>query len=349
MTEHLASALARHPREVLVVQPTPIRRLHGVEAFFAGALADTRIFVKRDDLMEIGGGGNKLRKLEFLIGDAKSKGADTIITVGGRQSNHARLTAAVCARLGLSCELVLTRVVPRYDIEYEQGGNVLLDDILGATVHDLPASEDALAHALRRADALRSQGRICYVAPSGGSSPVGCLGYAACAREIAVQERELGVSFDRVIVPNGSSGTHAGLAAGFVVLGRPASVVRSFSVLAEEDITQATTLQKTRETLTLLGDATELGFGDVPVSGRHRGAGYGIPTDGMVEAVRLMARKEGLFLDPVYSGKAFAGLLDDIGRGADPGGRNILFVMTGGSPGLFAYRDALQSTHTNGM
>ena len=266
---------------------------------------------------------------------------DTVITVGGRQSNHARLTAAAAARLGLRCELVLTQLVPRLDEDYQYNGNILLDDLFGAHVHDLPGTANALDQANERAALLRAEGRRVYVTPAGGSSPVGCLGYAVCAHEILAQSQAMGVAFDRILVPNGSSGTHAGLAAGLVAMGVSPSLVRSFAVLATEEDTRATTIEKTRETLQGLGQELSFDDAEIDVVGSERGTGYGMPTPSMLAALDLMASREGLLLDPVYSGKAFAGLLAAIRNGDYRSGQNILFVMTGGTPGLFAYRDAL--------
>ena len=334
-------AIARLPRVALMSAPTPIQRLARIEAALGERLGGVRLYAKRDDAMALGGGGNKLRKLEFLLGDATGQGADTIITVGGRQSNHARLTAAAAARLGLRCELVLSQMVSRDDADYQQNGNVLLDRLFGATLHDLPGSADALDFATARATALRAQGRRAYVAPAGGSSPVGCLGYAACAREIEAQSRAMGVRFDQIIVPNGSSGTHAGLAAGLVALGLPGSRVKSFSVLADLETARRATIDKARATLALLDGDAAIDEAQIKVDGSQRGASYGVPTQAMVEAVRLMASREGLLLDPVYSGKAFAGLLAAIDEGQFASGANLLFIMTGGTPGLFAYRSEL--------
>jgi D-cysteine desulfhydrase len=330
--------IERHRRVSLLDGPTPIQRLGRLEAALGTAAANIGLYAKRDDFMSLGGGGNKLRKLEFLLGAALDEGADTLITMGGRQSNHARLTAAAAARVGLACELVLARVVPREDVDYVENGNILLDDLFGAVVHDLPGSAAALACAQERAAALCAEGRKAYLIPTGGSSPIGTLGYAVCAAEIARQSLELGVEFDHVIVPNGSSGTHAGLAAGYAVLGRPVRTIKSFAVLADEAATHAATLDKARATLALLDPAATIVDDDIVISGSERGRGYGIPTAAMVEAVRLIATTEGLLLDPVYSGKAFAGLVALIRSGAIEPGSNILFVMTGGTPGLFAYR-----------
>jgi len=329
--------LSGFPRLPLLDGPTPIQELKRLSAGLGGV----RVFVKRDDFMPIGGGGNKLRKLEFLLGQARAEGADTIITMGARQSNHARLTAAAAARAGFACELVLPRVVARSDDAYVHNGNVLLDNLFGARVHDLAGDADVAGFVAERVESLAREGRKAYFAPVGGSNAIGCLGYAACALEIEEQVADVGVEFSRVVVANGSSGTHAGLAAGFALTPNGAAFVKSYAVYYPADKTAKITLGIARDVLALVSPASELGEADILVDGAHRGEGYGIPTAGMVDAVRLMARKEGLLLDPVYSGKAFAGLLHDIHNGVYRPGDAVLFVMTGGVPGLFAYRSAL--------
>jgi L-cysteate sulfo-lyase len=220
--------LSRFPRHALLEGPTPIQHLARLSARLGGA----DIYVKREDLTGLGCGGNKLRKLEFLIGEALARGADTIITVGARQSNHARLTAAAAARVGLQCELVLTRTVPRSDHDYMENGNVLLDALFDARVHDLPGTANAQRFAEERANELLAQGRNVYVCPLGGSSPIGCLGYADCAAEIVAESHAQNVAFDRIVVPNGSGGMHAGLVAGFVALGLDPSVAAAMAFRA---------------------------------------------------------------------------------------------------------------------
>lgn len=328
--------LSRFPRVPLLEGPTPIQELKRLNATLDGV----HIFAKRDDFTAIGGGGNKLRKLEFLLGDAKAQGADTVITVGARQSNHARLTAAACAHAGFKCELVLLRTVPREDADYANNGNILLDDLFGATVHDLPKDGDVAGLVAQRFEALAREGRKVYFAPVGGSSAVGCLGYVSCAQEIEAQSERMGLKFAHVITANGSSGTHAGLAAGFAASGRGAMFSKSYAVYYDAKKTRGITLTIARDTLKHLGSDVALAENDILADGDHRGDGYGIPTDGMRAAVRRMASMEGLLLDPVYSGKAFAGLLHDIRVGKYRRGDNVLFLMTGGVPGLFAYRSA---------
>jgi L-cysteate sulfo-lyase len=342
MISQHSTMFERFSRERLLEESTPIQRLNRLEHELGNALGGAQIYVKRDDLMGLGGGGNKLRKLEFLLGEALALGCDTFITTGGMQSNHARLSAAAAAHVGLACELVLTQVVPRSDEAYRHNGNVLLYGILGAKVHLLRGTDNALEFAKDRSEVLKKEGRRPYVVGSGGSSPVGCLGYAACAAEIARQEQAIGGGFAQIVVPNGSSGTHAGLAAGFAAMGMSPARVRSYAVLNHGDKTRETTRELAKATLALIGPTESIDADAINVSGDQLGDGYGIPTPAMLDAVRTMARSEGLLLDPVYSGKAFAGVLADARKGAFKRGDAILFLMTGGLPGLFAYPSAFE-------
>jgi L-cysteate sulfo-lyase len=235
---------------------------------------------------------------------------------------------------------VLTRSAARQDATYVNNVNILLDELFGAAVHDLPAEADAQAFAEARATELRGQGRNVYVAPLGGSSPLGCLGYAACAYEIAAQEQALQLNFGRLVLANGSGGTQAGLAAGFTLLEGSAQRVQAYTVLAPLAQAQATTEQKAAQTLALLQEQPAAAAPQILVRGNQLGEGYGVPTPAMLAAVRVLAQTEGLLLDPVYSGKAFAGLLNDARTGQFRPGEQVLFLMTGGLPGLFAYRTA---------
>lgn len=338
----LDMSLSSFARADLLQGPTPIQRAERLEQLLGLKAQGIGLFLKRDDHMLIGGGGNKLRKLEFHLGAALASGVDTVITIGGLQSNHARLTAAVCARLGIACELILTRSVPKAEVDYELNGNVLLDQLFGADIRVLAGGSDSLTEAEKRAAHLREAGRTVLVIPTGGSTPLGSLGYARCAAEIAQQETQLGLTFNQVVVPNGSAGTHAGLAAGFQVLGRGTSMVKSYSVLSDRDTSADRTVRLTQDALTLLGSSAVVEASEIVIDGSQLGDGYGLPTPAMLDAVRLMARAEGLLIDPVYSGKAFAGLLGDIRQGRFQRGDNLLFVMTGGTPGLYAYRETFQ-------
>jgi D-cysteine desulfhydrase len=331
--------LSQFPRFRLMQGPTPIQRLDRLEQVLGDQRNGVSIWVKRDDFMALGGGGNKLRKLEFLIGQARAEGCDTVVAMGGVQSNFARLAAAACARAGLDCELVLAQMVPRISDIYQANGNVLLDHLFGARVHLLAKGRNAGDFAARRADEIAAAGTKAFVAALGGSTPVGCLGYVDCAFEIAMQSAELGLEFDQISVPNGSGGTHAGLAAGLAILGRTPSKIKAYTVLSPPDEALESTVQKVNGVLGLLSNETRVGPHDLDVDGSQVGDGYGIPTPSMIDAVRTLGQSEGLSLDPVYGGKAFAGLLADIRSGVVPSGSNVLFVMTGGSPGLYAYQD----------
>lgn len=334
------------PRLALLPDATPITRLERLERALAETTEPPRIYAKRDDLNVFGGGGNKLRKLEFLVGAALHEGCDTFIATGGRQSNFARLAAAASAYAGLRCELVLTDIVPRSDDSYRLNGNVLLDQIFGAQVHYLPGDADARRFAEQRAADLSTQGRRAYVVGLGGSSPVGGLGYAACAAELAAQEASLGLRFSHIILPNGSAGTHAGLAAGFTAMQTDPSRILAFTVLAPLPKAAEATVQLTQQVLALFAPDRQVSPDAIRIDGTQRGDGYGIPTQAMFEAVQLMAQTEGLLLDPVYSGKAFAGLLAMIRSGALAKDATVLFLVTGGTPGIFAYEPAFRDAAT---
>lgn len=323
-----------YPRARLFDGPTPIQRLHRLEAALEPVLRGARLFVKRDDLGGIGGGGSKLRKLEFLLGDAMAQGAEVLVGVGPLQSNSARLAAAAAARLGLDCELGL------WPLEGQAGealvsGNVLLGRLFGARVQMLPDASAAPGFI-----AAAAQGRKSYQLPPGASSPLSALGYADCALEIADQEHALGLRFDRVVIANGSSASQAGLVAGFSLLGRR-RLVQGFSVLADAPAAEANTLALARACHALLRGEGEITVADIRIDDTWRGPGYGRTTAESLDALHLLARHEGLLLDPVYSAKAFAGLLAHLRDVTRPRNENLLFVMTGGTPALFGYQSAL--------
>jgi len=336
----LTDALTRMPRVALVDAPTPIQPLKRIEEVMGPALNGVKLYVKRDDLMGLGGGGNKLRKLEYLMGDAAANGCDTIIATGGIQSNFTRVTAAACARQKVACELVLAPLVPETDDDYERNGNTILNDLFGARVHVLGRGETAADFARRRAEELTAQGRRPYLTPGGGSNSISALGYVRCALELDTQLNSNGLGDAIIVTANGSNGTHAGLLAGLKALGRSPHRLRAFTVLANAENSRNSTLAMANGSLELLGASDRLDIDDVRIADDQRGRGYGLVTDAMIEAVRLMASCEGLLLDPVYSGKAFAGVISDVRAGRYPAGASVVFLMTGGTPALFAYRSA---------
>jgi L-cysteate sulfo-lyase len=336
----LADALARMPRVALVDAPTPIQPLKRIEEAMGPALNGVKLYVKRDDLLGLGGGGNKLRKLEYLMGDAAAKGCDTIIATGGIQSNFTRVVAAACAREKVACELVLAPLVPDTDDDYQRNGNTLLNDLFGAKTHVLGRGQRAPDFARSRAEELTAQGRRPYLTPGGGSSSISALGYVRCALELDTQLNSNGLDEAIIVTANGSNGTHAGLLAGLKALGRSPHRLRAFTVLASTENSRNSTLAMANGTLELLGASDRLDIDDVRIADDQRGQGYGLVTDAMIDAVRLMASCEGLLLDPVYSGKAFAGVIGDVRSGRYPKGSSVVFLMTGGTPALFAYRSA---------
>src|SRR5579862_1779531 len=228
----LADTLTHMPRVALIDAPTPIQPLKRIEEVMGPALDGVKLYAKRDDLLGLGGGGSKLRKLEYLMGDAAAKGCDTIIATGGIQSNFTRVAAAACAREKIACELVLAPLVPETDAEYEQSGNTLLNDLFGAKIHVLGGGESAADFARRRAAELTAQGRRPYLTPGGGSSSISALGYVRCALELDSQLNRGGLEEANIVTANGSNGTHAGLLAGFKALGRSPQRLQAFTVLA---------------------------------------------------------------------------------------------------------------------
>jgi L-cysteate sulfo-lyase len=325
------------PRIRLAHLPTPLEPLERLTAHFGRP----QLWVKRDDCTGLALGGNKTRKLEFLIAEALQQGADTVITSGGIQSNHVRQTAAAAARHGLDCHLVLNRNVPRDNPVYGVSGNIQLDLLLGADIHIHPAGSDRAAEMAALADRLAGSGRRPYVIPLGGSNPLGALGYAVAAREIDEQTRELGFVPDALVHACSSGGTQAGLVAGFASLDSQVPVI-GVDIGNEAAEVRSTTTMLTDACARLIGiDAPSLAP-RVDVAEGFGGEAYGIPTAEMRAAVELLARTEGLVLDPVYTGKAMAALLDMIASGRFAAGDNVIFLHTGGAPALFAYRDVFE-------
>jgi len=321
------------PRIRLAHLPTPLEPLPRLSA----ALGGPEIWVKRDDCTGLAGGGNKARKLEYLLGAARAENVDTVITVGGVQSNHARQTAAAAARLGLRCELVLPRVVPRSGPTYERNGNALLDRLLGAEVYVVEDEAAAARWIQVLLEKATAEGRRAVVHPPGGSTAIGALGYVGAAFEIGEQMHSGAPAFERAYVAIGTGGTLAGLAIGAALA--PWRVELTGVCVAGD---AAKHRAQTEALLTALEGLLD------PPAERSRiryeegylGDGYGVPAASTLEAVHLAATTEGLLLDPVYTGKAMAALIGDI-RAGRAGETPVLFWHTGGSPGLFAYREEL--------
>jgi D-cysteine desulfhydrase family pyridoxal phosphate-dependent enzyme len=322
--------LSRVARVMLGTWPTPLEPCPRLSA----ALGGPRILVKRDDVNGLGVGGNKLRKLEFLLGAALAEGADTVITFGGVQTNHGRQTAAACARLGLRCELVLTRSVPRSGEAYERSGNVALDLLYGATVHICADDEETAATYRRVVAEAEADGRSVVTLPVGGSNGVGALGYVAAAVELHSQ-----TGADRIVCPIGSAGTAAGLALGTALLDWPVRLDAA-SVSHPPDESLADIRRLAAESADLLGVPVPA-LDHVRVTDRALGPGYGVPTETVWEAIRLFGRTEGITLDPVYTGKAAAALIDAVRTGDIGAGETVVFLHTGGLPGLFGYAPEL--------
>ena len=294
-----------------------------------------RLWVKRDDCTGLATGGNKTRKLEFLVGEAIRQQADVLITQGATQSNHARQTAAAAARAGMECKLFLEQRQIR-DEEYEFSGNVLLDDLLGAEIVDrLPAGTDMQARMEQLAENLRAQGKRPYVIPGGGSNPLGAVGYVECAAEL----ESAPVAVDWVVHGTGSAGTQAGLVAGLQAMRSPTKVL-GISVRQPEQVQIDSVFGLAERTAKLIGAEGAVSREHVLVDDRWVGGGYGVPTEEMIDAVQLVASLEGILLDPVYSGKGFAGLLGNIADGRFATSDNVVFLHTGGAVGLFGYRSA---------
>lgn len=328
--------LARFPRVRLFPAPTPLERLDNLTR----ALGGPEIWIKRDDCTVVATGGNKVRKLEWLLGEAKALGATHIVTQGAVQSNHVRQTAAAARKFGMTCTALLEQRVETNERDYLSSGNVLLDKLFGCRIEYRPAGLDMNAEAEVRGAELRAVGEVAYVIPGGGSNAVGALGYVSCAQELIQQADEIGLRIDRIITATGSAGTQAGLVVGLE--GTNADIpVLGIGVRLPRDQQEGNVYRLARATAAHVELKTEIAREAVVANCDYVGAGYGVPTEGMVEAVHLLAQQEGILLDPVYSGKAMAGMIDLIRRGELSRGETVVFLHTGGAAGLFGYVNAL--------
>lgn len=327
--------LTKFSRRQYIQVPTPIEPLPA----FSKALGDkVNIFIKRDDLLPGCAGGNKTRKLDFCIADALDKGADTIITCGAVQSNHCRLTLSWAVKEGMDCHLVLEeRVEGSY--KKDGSGNNFLFNLMGVkSTKVVPGGSDMMGEMEKVAERLKSEGKKPYIIPGGASNPIGAMGYVACAQEIQQQLFETCLHIDHMVVPSGSAGTHAGIVVG--LYGTSADIpVSGINVSRPKDIQEGIVHNLAKKTAELVGMRRDLPAEEINCFDQYVGPGYSIPTDAMIEAVKLLAQTESILLDPVYSGKAMAGLIDLVRNDHFPAGSNVLFLHTGGSPALYAYLD----------
>ena len=325
--------LAKFPRLRFAHLPTPLEPMANLSRLLDGP----NIWVKRDDCTGLAGGGNKTRKLEFLMADAEQQGADTIITQGAVQSNHARQTAAIAAKLGYECYLLLENRTGSDDPDFLANGNVLLDDIYNARLSDFPAGTDMNQEMLSLSEELRAAGKKPYIIPGGGSNRIGALGYVNAAYELVGQCNDQGLKVDHIVHATGSTGTQAGLVTGLTAIHSGIDLM-GISVRAPKEAQEENVYRLACETAELIGSSAALNRSDVVANSDYVGEGYGMPTDGMIEAVEMTARHESILLDPVYSGKGMAGLIDLVRQGFYRREENIVFIHTGGAQALSGYR-----------
>jgi len=330
--------LSRFPRVSLAHLPTPLEHLPRLSEHLGGP----QIYVKRDDCTGLATGGNKTRKLEFSMAAALDEGADTVITVGAVQSNHVRQTAAAACKLGLRCEVLLEHRIDDPSDDYRNSGNVLLDRIFGANLREYPAGTDFDAEMQAIADEVQANGGRGYIIPGGASNHIGALGYVNCALELINQATERGLVIDHLVTATGSAGTQGGLIVGLQAMNAGIPLLGIGVSVSREDQEQKV-FDLACETADFIGVPGIVAREDVVANCDYVGDGYGIPTESMNEAVMLLARLEGLLFDPVYSGKALAGLIDLVRNGHFADADNIVFLHTGGSAALFAYVGDLQT------
>lgn len=328
---------SRFPRLRFAHLSTPLEPMERLSRHLGGP----RLWIKRDDCTGLSTGGNKTRKLEFLMGDAVAKGADTIITQGATQSNHARQTAAAAAKFGMACHLLLEDRTANQSPDYTLNGNVLLDRLHGASVSKRRGGADMNAEMEALAADLREKGKKPYVIPGGGSNPVGALGYANAALELISQANDLGIRIANVVHATGSAGTQAGLVAGLVAMNSQIPVL-GIGVRAPREKQEQAVFDLACRTADHMNLSGIIKREHVAANCDYVGAGYGIATPGMREAVKLVARTEGILLDPVYSGKGMDGLIDLVSKGFFAKDSDVVFLHTGGSAGLFGYPDEFE-------
>jgi D-cysteine desulfhydrase len=330
--------LSRFPRRRYTEGATPLHPLPRLSAALGPDAPE--IWIKRDDLLGLAPGGNKTRKLEFLVAEALAQGADTLVTCGAPQSNHCRITLAAAVQEGLRCRFVIEERVPG-SFREDASGNHFLFRLLGVeALTVVPAGSDMAAAMQRVADELAAAGRRAYVIPGGGSNALGGLGYVACAQELQQQCFEQGVHFDEVVVGSGSSGTHGGLLAGFLG-NRIAVPIIGIGVSRDPAEQEPLVWREAQAVCELLGLDLAVPREAVRSVGGYWQPKYSLPNARMVEAVQLLARTEAILLDPVYTGKVMAGLIGLVRAGRWRRGQRVLFLHTGGLPSLFGSEAAL--------
>jgi len=331
---HALQRLRELPRLALGHLPTPVQGLQRI----TGQLGGPQIWIKRDDCTGLATGGNKTRKLEFLLGDARAKGCDVLISQGALQSNHARQVAAAGAAAGMRVHLVLSDAVPGRSEDYARLGNIQLCRLLGAQVHLIAGDADADAFCAHLARELQEQGAKPYVIAMGGSNGMGALGYAAAFCELHAQMQEQGTPLDALVVATGSGGTQAGLILGAKLMGWQGRI-HGVSVSPDYALGAQRVQKALLEAAALLGvDKADVQDLPIHLDVSFRGPHYGIPDAHTLAALELLAHKQGVLLDPVYSGKGFAGLLAACGPGGElHSARNVLFVHTGGAAVMSVY------------
>lgn len=320
--------------------PTPLERLDRLSAYLNGPT----VWIKRDDCTGLSLGGNKTRKLEFIMPRAIESGADTIITCGALQSNHARQTSAIAAKLGLNCYLLLRENPLVVNPDFRHGGNLLLDAIHDARIIRCSGDTDLAVELEKLAASLKEKGMKPFVIPGGGSDLFGTLGYVNAAIELSSQAHAAGVNFVDVILATGSGGTHAGLVAGFCLLGR-AVPVRGISVGPTRADIEPAVFALATAAAHHVGPPCSVARSKIVVDDSYLGGGYGVVNDAVVEAVQLVARLEGILLDPVYTGKAMSGLIALIRAGRYKKSDHVVFIHTGGAPALFPYEAEMVASH----
>jgi 1-aminocyclopropane-1-carboxylate deaminase len=328
--------LAKFPRYPLTFGPTPIERLPRLTEYLGGAV---EIYAKREDCNSgLAFGGNKLRKLEYIVPDAIASNADTLVSIGGVQSNHTRMVAAVAAKLGMKCLLIQESWVPHEDAVYDRVGNILLSRIMGAETRLVDEGFDIGIRASWTAalDEVRARGGKPYAIPAGASvHRFGGLGYVGFAEEVRAQEAQMGLRFDYIVVCTVTGSTHAGMVAGFMPDRRARHVI-GIDASATPAQTKAQVLDIARNTAELVG-ARDISADDVVLLEDYAYPCYGVPSKETLEAIRLSARLEGMITDPVYEGKSMQGMIDLVRKGFFPAGSKVLYAHLGGAPALNGY------------